>query len=123
VTWTESLLTRLRELTGLGLSASRIAQQLETTKGAVSGARFRHAIVTRPQPKEPSPAPPEAPSVPDAQECRYILDAGPWRTRPPQWCREPVLAGSVYCRDHHLRCYAPKTRFSPAPARPPWSAT
>jgi len=107
MTWDESAITRLRELSVLGIPMSRIAAAFGVTKNAVAGARLRHGIYTTPPRRPPLP---EAPSVPAQNECRYILDEGPWKGRLPQWCRASTLPGSVYCPQHHARCYATKFR-------------
>jgi hypothetical protein len=100
------MVARLRELSLLGVPMSRIAEAFGVSKNAVAGARIRNCIYTSASvPKAPLP---EAPPVPALNECRYILDEGPWKDRLPQWCGERTSPGSVYCPTHHARCYYAK---------------
>lgn len=101
--WAENVLTRLKELAGLGLSSRRIAEQLHVSKDSVRGQLYRQQMAEAP-PYRPPPLPPE-PKWPSAQECRFILDDGPWKGHPPLWCAKPVRPGSPYCDEHYLRCY------------------
>ena len=107
MTWDEPAITRLRELSALGIPMSRIADAFGVSKNAVAGARIRNSIYTTPAPQ---PVLPEPPSVPAQNECRYIMDDGPWQRRLPQWCNARTEPGSVYCPQHHARCYATKFR-------------
>ena len=105
--WDAPAVTRLRELSLLGVPMSRIADAFGVSKNAVAGARIRHGIYTTPAPQ---PVLPEPPSVPALNECRYIMDDGPWKRRLPQWCNARTEPGSVYCPHHHARCYTTKFR-------------
>lgn len=51
-------------------------------------------------------------AVPDLQAwlpptggCKFILDNGPWDKKPPEWCPNRAMPGSVYCEEHYDRCY------------------
>ena len=102
--WASEAIQRLRELAKLGLGPSRISEQLHLSKNAVSGAMNRYVVA------EPKPPAPPLPKWPTVHECHYILDDGPWRTRPPVWCGERVQPGSPYCPDHHRRCHLGASR-------------
>jgi hypothetical protein len=47
--------------------------------------------------------------VPEASQCRWIVNDGPRGSAAPLWCAQPVQAGSPYCPAHHKRCYIKRT--------------
>jgi len=105
IIWDAAMVARLRELNALGLNSSRIAEIMGVPRNAVHGARFRHGMTRSKEERAPPRELPLAPAVPGAHECRYILDAGPWKGVQPHWCRKPTIPDSPYCAEHHERCH------------------
>ena len=49
--------------------------------------------------------------------CCFILDTGPWTSKPPKWCGDPVRDDppSIYCPYHHRLCYLPVAKRKGTP--------